>query len=63
MVAMAEQDDATDLHFRMGQPIPVGEPMVDRNGQVIGTVVSCTDDCGEAFHVVVRPVEAAANDT
>ncbi len=55
---MAEQRHTADLHFTMGEPIAVGEPMIDRNGDAIGTVVSCTDDCGEAFHVVVRPANA-----
>ncbi len=45
----------SDLHFTMGEPLPIGEPMIGRDGSVIGTVISCTDDCAEAFHVVVRP--------
>lgn len=54
---MTQPSDNSDLHFTMGEPVPVGEPMVGRDGKTIGTVVSCTDDCGEAFHVVVRPAD------
>lgn len=53
---MTEASEVTDLHFTMGEPLPVGEPMLDKDGNVIGTVVSCTDDCAESFRVVVRPV-------
>ncbi len=48
-------DIAADMHFTMGEPLPIGEPMIGRDGSVIGTVISCTDDCAEAFHVIVRP--------
>lgn len=54
---MTDANSTADMHFTMGEPVPVGEPMLDGQGEEIGTVVSCTDACGEAFHVVVRPLE------